>query len=139
MYLTAVMDWYTRKILSWEISTSMDSSFCVSALKRAMRLYGKPEIFNTDQGAQYTCKDFQDILRNSEVKISMNGKGRALDNIAIERFWRTLKYGEIYLKEYQSPIEAAEGIKKYIEKYNSQRPHSTLGDMTPDEMYKLAG
>lgn len=139
VYLTAVMDWYTRKILSWELSTSMDSSFCVSALKRAMRIYGKPEIFNTDQGAQYTCKDFQDILRNAEVKISMDGKGRALDNIAIERFWRTLKYGEIYLKEYQSPIEAAEGIKKYIEKYNSRRPHSTLGDLTPDEMYELAG
>ena len=139
VYLTAVMDWYTRKILSWELSTTMDKSFCISALERAMRLYGKPEIFNSDQGAQYTCKDFQDVLREADVKISMDGKGRALDNIAIERFWRTLKYGEIYLKEYQSPIEAAEGIRNFIEKYNSRRPHSTLGDMTPDEMYKLAG
>jgi len=139
VYLTAVMDWYTRKILSWELSTTMDTSFCISALQRAMRIYGKPEIFNSDQGAQFTCKAFQDILRDVEVKISMDGKGRALDNIAIERFWRTLKYGEIYLKEYQSPIEAAEGIRKYIEKYNSKRPHSALGDLTPNEMYRLAG
>ena len=139
IYLTAVMDWCTRKVLSWELSTTMDKSFCISALKRAMRIYGKPEIFNTDQGAQYTCKDFQDILRNAEAKISMDGKGRALDNIAIERFWRTLKYGEIYLKEYQSPIEAAEGINQFIEKYNSKRPHSALGDLTLDEMYQLAG
>ena len=98
VYLVAVLDWYTRKVLSWELSTTMDRSFCISALKRAMRLYGKPEIFNSDQGAQFTCKDFQDVLRDAEVKISMDGKGRALDNVIIERFWRTLKYGEIYLK-----------------------------------------
>ena len=113
----------------------MDRSFCISALKRAMRLYGKPEIFNSDQGAQFTCKDFQDVLRDAEVKISMDGKGRALDNVIIERFWRTLKYGEIYLKEYKNPIEAAEGIKTYIEKYNTRRPHSSLEDKTPDEVY----
>ena len=106
VYLVAVMDWYSRRILSWEVSTTMDKAFCISALKRAMRLYGKPQIFNSDQGAQFTSHDFQKILTDEGVKISMDGKGRALDNIAIERFWRTIKYGEIYLKEYENTIEA---------------------------------
>ena len=138
VYLVAVMDWYTRKVLSWELSTTMDKSFCISALNRAIRLYGKPMIFNSDQGPQFTCKSFQDVLRNENVTISMDGKGRALDNVVIERFWRTLKYGEVYLKEYRNPIEAAEGIGRYIEKYNSRRPHTSLDDRTPDEVYYKA-
>lgn len=139
VYLVAIMDWYSRRILSWEVSTSMDKAFCISTLKRAIRLHGTPTIFNSDQGAQFTSQDFQKILTDRHVKISMDGKGRALDNIAIERFWRTLKYGEIYLKEYKNPIEAVEGIRSYIEKYNSRRPHSSLDDRTPDEMYGIAG
>lgn len=139
VYLVAVMDWYSRRILSWEVSTSMDKAFCISALERAIRLYGTPAIFNSDQGAQYTSRDFQKILTDKNIKISMDGKGRALDNIAIERFWRTLKYGEIYLKEYENTIEAVDGISNYIDKYNSRRPHSSLDDRTPDEAYGIAG
>ena len=139
VYLVAIMDWFSRRILSWEVSTSMDKGFCISALNRAIRLYGTPEIFNSDQGAQFTARDFQKILIKNHVKISMDGKGRALDNVVIERFWRTLKYGEIYLKEYSNPIEAVEGIGKYIDKYNSRRPHTSLNDKTPDEAYGIAG
>ena len=135
VYLVAIMDWYSRRILSWELSTSMDKEFCLSALDRAMRLYGTPEIFNTDQGSQFTCKAFREKLESKHIRISMDGKGRALDNIVIERFWRTLKYGEVYLKDYNNPIEAANGIGKYIEKYNARRPHDSLGKRTPDEVY----
>ena len=138
VYLVAVMDWYSRRILSWEISTSMDKEFCISALERAIRIYGTPDIFNTDQGAQFTSKAFRDVLENRGVKISMDGKGRAIDNIVIERFWRTLKYADIYAKEYGSAIEAAEGIGKYIEKYNMRRPHESLDKKTPDEAYREA-
>ena len=139
VYLVAVMDWYSRRILSWEVSTTMDKAFCISALERAMRLHGKPQIFNSDQGAQFTSHDFQKVLTDQGVRISIDGKDRALDNIAIERFWRTLKYGEIYLKEYQNPMEAVEGIGRYIEKYNYRRLHSSLEDLTPDEAYGIAG
>lgn len=139
VYLVAIMDWYSRRILSWELSTSMDSSFCTSTLDRAIRQYGAPEIFNSDQGSQFTSKDFRDRLEKRSVKISMDGKGRAIDNIVIERFWRTIKYGEVYLKEYESPLEAVDGISRFIEKYNSRRPHSSLEDRTPDEAYGLAG
>lgn len=135
VYLVAIMDWFSRKILSWELSTSMDKEFCLSALDRAMRIYGKPMIFNSDQGAQFTCKAFREKLERKHIKISMDGKGRALDNIVIERFWRTLKYGEVYLKDYNNPIEAVQGINRYIEKYNSKRPHSSLAKRTPDEVY----
>lgn len=138
VYLVAVMDWFSRKILSWELSNTMDKEFCITALERAMRIYGKPEIFNSDQGSQFTCKSFREKLEDNHVKISMDGKGRALDNIAIERFWRTLKYGEIYLKDYENPIEAVQGIRTYIEKYNSRRPHSSLSKRTPDEAYGIA-
>ncbi len=129
------MDWYSRRILSWELSTSMDKEFCISALERAMRIHGTPEIFNSDQGSQFTCKAFREKLENNGVKISMDGKGRALDNIVIERFWRTIKYGEVYLKDYENPIEAVRGISKYIDKYNSRRPHDSLEKRTPDEVY----
>ena len=138
VYLVAVMDWYSRRILSWELSTTMDKEFCISALDRALRLYGNPEIFNTDQGSQFTSKAFREKLETNGIKISMDGKGRALDNIAIERFWKSIKYGEVYLNEYKNPIEAANGIGKYIDKYNFRRPHSAFEKRTPDEAYNEA-
>lgn len=135
VYLVAIIDWYSRKILSWELSVTMDKSFCISVLERAIRKYGLPEIFNSDQGSQFTSKDFREVLEKKGVKISMDGKGRASDNIIIERFWRTLKYSEIYLKDYNNPIEANDGISSFIEKYNTRRPHSSLEGKTPDEVY----
>lgn len=139
VYLVAIMDWYSRRILSWEVSTTMDSEFCISTLERAIRKYGTPEIFNSDQGSQFTSKSFRKVLEEKHVNISMDGKGRALDNIVIERFWRTIKYADIYLKDYGSAIEASEGISNYIEKYNMRRPHDSLGKKTPDEVYGMAG
>ena len=135
IYLSAIIDWYSKKILSWEVSTTMDQEFCLSTYRRAINLYGAPEIHNTDQGSQYTAKDYRKLVKDSGAKFSMDGKGRALDNIAIERFWRTIKYGEIYLKEYQSVQEAKDGITSYINKYNSFRPHTAHGIKTPDEVY----
>jgi len=136
VYLVAIMDWYSRKILSWSLSINLDKSFCIWALEEAIRNYGSPEIFNTDQGSQFTSPDFTGLLLKNEVKISMDGKGRALDNIMIERFWRSLKYEEVYLKDYETVEEAKESIKEYIEKYNSFRPHENLfGKKTPDMIY----
>lgn len=135
VYLTAVMDWYSRKVLSWEVSVTMDDSFCVSALERAIRRYGKPDIFNTDQGSQYTGKDFTDVLKANGITISMDGKGRAMDNIMIERLWRSVKYEEIYLKEYASVLELIQSLKIYFEFYNTERPHASFGEQTPAEVY----
>ncbi len=114
VYLTAVMDWHSRFVLSWEVSVTMDTEFCVSALERSLRLYGTPEIFNTDQGAQYTSNEFTGILHDHGVKISMDGKGRAMDNIFIERLWRTVKYEEIYLKEYKTVSELKTALRTYF-------------------------
>jgi putative transposase len=138
VYLVAILDWYSRKVLSWELSNTMDDWFCVSALESAIRHYGKPEIFNTDQGSQFTGKNFTDVLKSNEIKISMDGKGRALDNVVIERFWRSLKHEEVYLKEYENMAECREGIDHYIWKYNSFRPHSSVGRITPDMAYYAA-
>ena len=135
VYLTAVMDWYSRFVLSWEVSVTMDTEFCVSALERSLRLYGAPEIFNTDQGAQYTSKEFTGILHDHKVKISMDGKGRAMDNIFIERLWRTVKYEEIYLKEYESVAELKKALKTYFHFYNYERPHKSLGRKSPADIY----
>jgi putative transposase len=135
VYLVAVIDWYSRKILSWELSTTLEQDFCISTYRRAVNLWGAPEILNSDQGSQFTSKAYRDIVKESKAKFSMDGKGRALDNIAIERFWRTLKYGEIYLKEYESIEEAKNGINGFIKKYNSFRPHTAHGTKTPDEVY----
>jgi putative transposase len=135
VYLTAVMDWYSRRVLSWEISTTMDDGFCVSALESAMRRFGVPEIFNTDQGAQYTGRAFTEALKARGVRISMDGKGRALDNIFVERLWRTVKYEEVYLKEYGSVGELVRSLKRYFEYYNTDRPHQSLGRRTPAEAY----
>jgi putative transposase len=135
VYLTAVMDWYSRRVLSWEVSTTLDDSFCVSALESALRRYGVPEIFNTDQGSQYTSADFIKALKSRDIRISMDGKGRAMDNIFVERLWRSVKYEEIYLKEYGSVAELVRSLKAYFEFYNTERPHQTFGGRTPDEVY----
>ena len=138
VYLVAILDWYSRKVLSWDLSNTLDSHFCVSALETAMRHYGKPEIFNTDQGAQFTSEAFTSKLLAQQIRISMDGKGRALDNVVVERFWRSLKYEEVYIKEYNDVTECREGIARYIEKYNGFRPHSSVGRMTPDMAYRAA-
>jgi len=135
VYLVAVMDWGSRKVLSWEVSNTMDEAFCVSALERALRLYGKPKIFNTDQGSQFTSHAFTGILIAHDIKISMDGKGRALDNIMVERLWRSVKYEEIYLNEYESVAALKKSLKRYFQYYNYERPHQSFGDATPAERY----
>jgi len=135
LYLTAIKDWYSRKVLSWRLSNTLDPSFCVSALEEAIHKYGVPEIFNTDQGSQYTSKDFIDILKSNNIKISMDGKGRFMDNIFIERLWRSLKYECVYLQEFTNGLEAKEAIRDWIDFYNNIRPHSTFNGHTPDEVY----
>jgi putative transposase len=136
VYLVAVMDWYSRKVLSWEVSSSMDESFCVSALERALRLYPAPEIFNTDQGSQFTGKAFTGVLKKHEIRISMDGKGRCMDNIFIERLWRSVKYEEVYLNDYATTEELRKGLRKYFHFYNTERPHQTFNGATPLEVYK---
>ncbi len=136
VYLVAVMDWYSRKVLSWEVSASMDESFCVSALERALRLYPKPQIFNTDQGSQFTSKAFTKVLKKHEIRISMDGKGRCMDNIFIERLWRSVKYEEIYLNDYATTEELRKALRKYFHFYNTERPHQTFEGATPLETYQ---
>lgn len=135
VYLVAVMDWYSRYVLSWEISVTMDDDFCVSALESALRRHGRPDIFNTDQGSQFTGNAFTGTLKEAEVLISMDGRGRAMDNIFIERLWRSVKYEEIFLKEYSSAQELTLSLRKYFDFYNNRRPHSSLGGKTPAEVY----
>ncbi len=134
IYLTAVIDWFSRVVLSWEVSNTLDSSFCISCLESALRL-DKPEIFNTDQGVQYTGNEFLKVLKDSDIRISMDGKGRWADNIFVERLWRTVKYEEVYLNDYQSVSEAVQGLTKYFIFYNTQRPHQALGYKTPLDFY----
>lgn len=134
-YLVAIMDLYSRRILSWRLSNTLDVRFCVAALEEALDSYGSPEIFNTDQGAQFTAEAFTGILEQRHVRISMDGKGRWVDNVFIERFWRSLKYEEVYLYAYDDLNHARAGIKRYITYYNSERRHSSLGRRTPDEVY----
>jgi putative transposase len=136
VYLSAVMDWHSRYVLSWEVSVTMDDSFCVSALERALRRYTKPEIFNTDQGAQYTGSAFTGVLKDHGIKISMDGKGRVTDNIMIERLWRSVKYEEIYIRDYETVEDLLTGLREYFDFYNHQRPHQTLGGRTPAEVYE---
>jgi len=135
MYLTVVMDWYSRSVLSWRLSNTLDSSFCVEALEEALRLYGKPEIFNTDQGSQYTSEAFTKVLLDEGIKISMDGKGRALDNVFVERLWRSVKYEEVYLKSYSTVQEVRSGLKEYFSFYNQQRLHQSLDYRAPMEVY----
>ncbi len=134
VYLVVIMDWYSRRVLSWRLSNTMDSSFCVDALEEAISRYGAPEIFNTDQGAQFTSEAFTDVLKAAGTKISMDGKGCWVDNVFVERLWRSVKYEEVYLRAYQSVTEARTRIGSYLRFYNAERKHQGLG-MTPDQAY----
>jgi putative transposase len=136
IYLVAVMDWYSRYVLAWELSNTLEMQFCLDALKNALKL-GHPQIFNTDQGSQFTSPAFTDILEREHVQISQDGKGRAFDNIFTERLWRTVKYEEVYLKSYASLIEAYHSLKAYFLFYNHQRLHQSLGYKTPNEIHFL--
>jgi putative transposase len=134
VYLVAIMDWYSRKVLSWRLSNTMESDFCVDALEEAIHRYGAPEIFNTDQGAQFTSEAFTGVLKAAEIKISMDGKGRWVDNVMVERLWRSVKYEEVYLRAYDSVSEARTRLGDYFRFYNSQRKHQSLRK-TPDQAY----
>ena len=134
-YLVAVIDWYSRKVLSWRISNSMDASFCVDCLEDALRHHGRPEVFNSDQGSQFTSTAFTDVLKREGVTISMDGRGRALDNIFVERLWRNVKYEDVYLKGYVNMAELTVGLAQYFAFYNAQRPHQALGYQTPSHVY----
>ena len=135
VYLVAIMDWHSRKVLSWELSNTMDSSFCISALERAIRLYGRPEIFNSDQGSQFTSESFTGVLKKNGIKISMDGKGRWMDNVFIERLWRSVKYENVYLNDYASVSDLRQGLKRYFQYYNIERTHQSLSCLTPAEVY----
>lgn len=134
VYLTAIMDWHSRYVISWRLSNSLDKAFCIEALEEAFEKEGNPEIFNTDQGSQFTSEGFTNKLKERDIKISMDGKGRALDNRMIERFWRSVKYDDIYIKGYESMAELRKGLKRYIEKYNN-RAHQGIEDRKPAEVY----
>lgn len=134
LYLVAIIDWYTRYVLSWEISNTLDTEFCISALEKALTK-GKPEIFNTDQGSQFTSLAFTSALEDRNIQISMDGKGRAIDNIFIERLWRSVKYEEVYLKDYETVLDAIRGLNSYFEFYNNERYHQSLNYLTPASVY----
>jgi len=135
LYLVAIMDWFSRKVLAWRLSNSMDVEFCLEALKEALSKHGTPEIFNTDQGSQFTSGDWIDVLTDAKIKISMDGKGRWIDNRMIERLWRSLKYECIFLHAFEKGSQAKAGIAKWLAYYNVERPHSTHGILTPNEVY----
>jgi putative transposase len=138
VYLVAIMDWYSRKVLAWRISNTMDVSFCIDCLEDAIQTYGAPEIFNSDQGSQFTSDVFTNILKQHQVTISMDGRGRALDNIFVERLWRNVKYEDVYLKKYERMSELLIGLTQYFVFYNQQRPHQSLDYLTPDHVYLSA-
>jgi putative transposase len=138
VYRVAVIDWYSRKILSWRLSNTLDAGFCVDCLEAALKDYGTPEIFNTDQGSQFTSASFTGVLIKNGITISMDGRGRALDNIFVERLWRTVKYEDVYLKGYQSMPDLLLGLTQYFLFYNEERRHQSLGYTTPDLVYKTA-
>ena len=135
VYLTAIVDWYSRCVLSWRISTTLDRGFCIDALNEALEKYGRPEIFNTDQGSQYTSDEFTGILRDRGIRISMDGKGRALDNIIVERLWRTVKYDEVYLNSYENVQDCTDRIGLFFDYYNNRREHQSLDYNYPAEIY----
>lgn len=135
VYLCAVVDWFSRKVLSWRLSITMEVDFCIEAVEEALARYGKPEIFNTDQGSQFTSIDFTAVLKKAEIAISMDGKGAWRDNVFVERLWRSIKYEEVYLHAYKTVSEARLGIGGYLTFYNSRRPHSSLDRQTPDQAY----
>jgi len=135
LYLVAIMDWHSRKVLSWRLSNTMHADFCIEALDEAFARYGRPEIFNTDQGSQFTGTDFTGVLSNAKVKISMDGRGRWMDNVFIERLWRSVKYECVYLHAFETGSELRQGLAKWISFYNTRRPHSQFDGRTPDEVY----
>jgi putative transposase len=135
VYLCAVVDWHTRRVLSWRVSTSMEVDFCLEAVDEAVAKYGKPEIFNTDQGSQFTSAAFTGLLLDNGIQVSMDGKGSWRDNVFVERLWRSVKYEEVYLKAYDSVAHARTSLDQYLNWYNGGRPHSSLGTRTPDEVY----
>jgi putative transposase len=135
VYLVAVVDWFSRRVLSWRVSITMESDFCVEALEEALAKHGKPEIFNTDQGSQFTSVDFTGVLKKHGVSISMDGKGSWRDNVFVERLWRSVKYEEVYLRAYDSVADARASLSRYLDFYNRQRPHSSLDRRTPNEAY----
>jgi putative transposase len=135
VYLAAVVDWFSRRVLAWRLSITLEAAFCIEALEEALARYGRPEIVNTDQGSQFTSHDFTSVLLKNEIAISMDGKGAWRDNVFVERLWRSLKYEEVYLKAYDSVAEARASIGRYLAFYNGQRPHSSLDRRTPDQAY----
>jgi putative transposase len=134
-YLVAIMDWASRKVLSWRLSNTLDTSFCTEALEEALTKYGTPDIFNTDQGSQFTSNEFTRILIDHGIRISMDSRGRWMDNVFIERLWKTVKYEEVYLKAYESIRHARKELAQFFDRYNTRRPHQGLADRTPDEVY----
>ncbi|NKL21205.1 IS3 family transposase [Rhizobium leguminosarum bv. viciae] len=135
VYLCAVVDWFSRRVLSWRLSITMEAAFCIEAVEEALARYGKPDIFNTDQGSQFTSVDFTAVLKKAEIAISMDGKGAWRDNVFVERLWRSIKYEEVYLHAYKTVSEARAGIGRYLNFYNTRRPHSSLDRQTPDQAY----
>ena len=138
VYLVAVIDWYSRKVLAWRLSNTLDSGFCVDCLEQALQTYGAPDIFNTDQGCQFTSEAFTGALKAHGIAISMDGRGRALDNIFVERLWRSVKHEDVYLKGYATLPELLLGLSEYFVFYNTERTHQSLGYSTPDEVYRTA-
>ena len=135
VYLAAVIDWFTRKVLAWRVSITMELDFCLEAVEEALSRHGKPEIFNTDQGSQFTSTAFTRLLADNGIRISMDGRGAWRDNVFVERLWRSVKYEEVYLRAYDSVAEARAAIGRYLDFYNRKRPHSSLGARTPDQAY----
>ena len=135
VYLAAVIDWFTRRVLAWRVSITMEVDFCIEAVEEAMARHGKPDIFNTDQGSQFTSAAFTGLLADNGIAISMDGKGAWRDNVFVERLWRSVKYEEVYLRAYDSVAEARASIGRYLDFYNRKRPHSSLGARTPDQAY----
>jgi putative transposase len=135
VYLAVVLDWFSRRVLSWRVSITMEAAFCVETLEEALAKHGKPEIFNTDQGSQFTGAAFTGVLANNDIAISMDGKGAWRDNVFVERLWRSVKYEEVYLRAYDSVSEARASIRRYFDFYNRRRPHSSLDGTTPDHAY----
>jgi putative transposase len=135
MYLVAIMDWHSRRVLSWRVSNTLDTDFCIEALEEALQRFGAPEIFNTDQGSQFTSDAFTGVLKDHGIKISMDGKGRWIDNVFVERLWRSVKYEDLYLHAYETPTELRAGLARYFTFYNTRRRHSALDRRTPDAVY----
>jgi putative transposase len=135
MYLFAIIDWHSRKVIAWELFNTLDVGFCLKCLRRAIMLYGPPEILNTDQGCHFTSEGWRECAQTAGIRFSMDVRDRWLDNVVIERFWRTIKYEDIYLKSYETPVEIERGIEQFVLRYNIIRPHQSLSGATPDEVF----